>query len=684
MKRLYNMKAITTFIVASVVVFFFILRPFQLLKPETIVVDTQPSFMPDTQLLTFPYGSRVLALRDLSRRDAKRATAMLNLMDEKGIFGREPIYRVYYFMVLGNIALHKGDNEKARYYAQQLELFAKNNSLVWVEADSLVELAIEHLKKGEIEKGINKVEYAIELAKSINYEYLLIKAYNTIGVGYNIKSQYSKALYYFHQGVKLASSYPEHIYNSKLISNLALIYIHLQEWDKALINIDKAKELYNRSMLHELSVLGILDMNASYVYFNLENAERSRQYYDMAKKEITASDSIRLNALLLKTLSELYWLESNYKDALVTANHCIRYDGIETAPLQKGLCLKIKAKVDLEYQNIDDAIESLVEATEIFTIIESKVYLNEVYKLLSLAYEEKGFPSLALDYYKLYSEGNERILFDRRQSEVFHLEEQFNTENIQKNIALLNTQSELNNLYVEKQKLRTRLVSAVIILIAFGLFRLVRHNFSISKEKDALVEQSTKDALTGLNNRYYYESMIKILNDNRAFYVDKKFTIAILDIDHFKKVNDTHGHDMGDIVLKKVADHLQTLLNDSDTVVRWGGEEFVCLLLGSDHYECEVKLNRLRVAISKLSIMANQTEELVITISIGAVKNLTIDDVLYTNKHCLHIADQYLYQAKEQGRNRVVIKSKPEVNQIDNVVNVKSVLPENQVMEKNE
>lgn len=147
MKRLYNMKAITTFIVASVVVFFFILRPFQLLKPETIVVDTQPSFMPDTQLLTFPYGSRVLALRDLSRRDAKRATAMLNLMDEKGIFGREPIYRVYYFMVLGNIALHKGDNEKARYYAQQLELFAKNNSLVWVEADSLVELAIEHLKK---------------------------------------------------------------------------------------------------------------------------------------------------------------------------------------------------------------------------------------------------------------------------------------------------------------------------------------------------------------------------------------------------------------------------------------------------------------------------------------------------------------------------------------------------------
>lgn len=657
MKSLNNIKIITIFIVVSVVTFFLILRPFQIEKPKPIATEAVPAFMPDHQLLMLPYGSRVLALRDLSRSDAKRAAMMLNLMDEKGIFGRESIYRVYYFMVLGNIALHKGDDNKARYYAQQLKEFAKNNNMIWVEADSLVELAIEHLKKGEIEKGINKAEYAIELAKGINYEYLLIKAYNTIGAAYNIKSQYSKALYYFHQGVKLAESYPEHIYNSKLISNLALIYIHLQEWDKALVNIDKAKELYNISMLNELSVLGILDINASYVYFNLENAKQARKYYDMAKKEITTSDSVRLNALLLKALSELYWLENNYKEALVTANRCINYDGINTAPLQKGLCLKIKAKVDLEYKNIDDAIESLVEATNIFTVIESKVYLNEVYELLSIAYEEKGFPILALDYYKLYSKGNERILFDRRQSEVFHLEEEFNTEQIQKNMKLINTQNELNNLYVEKQQLRTRIVSTIVILVALGLFKLVRHNFSIVREKEALLEQSTKDALTDLNNRHYYESAIQQLDQNKAFYRDKHFTVAIIDIDHFKRVNDTYGHDVGDKVLIDIASYMQSIIAEPDVLVRWGGEEFVCLFMTSGNNDCEIRLNRLRVAISQLAIAISDKETLTITVSIGALQNLMIDDVIHRNTESLRLADQYLYQAKEEGRNKVIIFS---------------------------
>ena len=482
-------------------------------------------------------------------------------------------------------------------------------------------------------------------------------AYNTIGVAYNIRSQYSKALYYFHKGIKLSEGYPEHIYKSKLVSNLALIYIHLQEWDKALLNIEKAKELYNKSMLHELSVLGILDINTAYIYYNLQDAVLAREYYERAKREIVSSDTIRLKILLLKTLAEVYWVENNLKDALLTAEQCIGDKGIETLPLQKALCLILKAKVDIEYKNNESAIIGLVEAVELLTIIENKVYLNNAYKLLSIVYEEKWHMDLALSYYKLYSKGNERNLFDRRQSEVFHLAEAFNTEQINKNMKLVNTQNELNNLYVEKQQLRTRVVSAIVLLVAFGLFKLVRHNFSISKEKDALVEQSTTDALTGLNNRYYYENVIKMLDENQVFYEEKRFTAAIIDIDHFKIVNDTYGHGVGDKVLIDVASHMQSIITEPDVLVRWGGEEFVCLFITSGNNDCEIRLNRLRVAISQLEIAISDEETLTITVSIGALQNLTIDDVIHRNTQSLRLADQYLYQAKEEGRNKVIIRS---------------------------
>ena len=418
----------------------------------------------------------------------------------------------------------------------------------------------------------------------------------------------------------------------------------------------KSKALYEISDKIENESLAINAINTSYIYFHLGDAVNARKHYERANVLVSTTDEARLVGLLKKTESDVLWIEGDYQQSLAAANECFSLKGIDDFPQELGLCHIAKARVEIELDNYKMAINSLQKALNQFNMVKNKVYMVQVYGFLSEAYEKLGNTELGLKYYKQYATLEKETLFDRRQGEVFHLEEQFNTKEIKKNNELLSTQSKLNSLYVEKQKLRTRVVASIVLLVGFGVFFLIRRNFTIEQENEVLVEQSTTDALTGLNNRHHYNNTLKEFKSNKLLYERKKFAIAVMDIDFFKKVNDTYGHEAGDKVLSQVAMRLSSVIEDSDLLVRWGGEEFVCLLPESE-YACEVKLERLRAAICQLPILIEE-HEINISISIGAIKNLTIDDVVYINKHCLQLADECLYQAKEEGRNRVVFQSK--------------------------
>ncbi|CED71478.1 membrane associated GGDEF protein [Aliivibrio wodanis] len=663
MKTNNNLKKISLFICVSVAIFFYILRPFQLIEPKPEKKAAEKRFLPDDLLKNLPYSVDILNARDISYRDAAMALEKVSQLDAKGVFNHGAIYRTYYFLILRNIALLEGDRDKINYYNVELSLLAKNHEFPWLKAELIIDAGIELLKKGKMDEGIVLIEKAIMLSKSVNYNYLLVKAYNTLGVAYNIQSQYVKALEYYHLGIKLGRDYPSHSYNSKLIANLGLIYIYLEEWDKALDYIDRSSYLYTQSKIIDGVSIVINNVNLSYIYFNLGDAEKTRIYYDKGANQLDSTEDVRIVGLMRKTEADTLWIEDRYKESLAVANRCLQLPEIETVPQQHGLCLIAKSRTEIYFGNIEIAIKSLELALERLESINNASYVIKTYQLLAEAYEQSGNTELAYKYFKLYAKLDKDILFDRRQSEVYHLEEQFNTKQIKKNMELTNTQSELKTLYVEKQKLRTRVVASILILVGFGLFFLIRRNFTIEKEKEVLVEQSTTDALTGLNNRHYYNHALKELELNKALHEKKVFTAAVLDIDHFKAVNDTYGHDIGDAVLQNVAARLTAVIDDSDILVRWGGEEFVCLLPESKFYGCEVKLERLRMAISQLPISIDHIQkDLIVTISIGAIKNLTIDDVLYINKESLQLADVCLYRAKQEGRNRVVFESKEQLN----------------------
>ena len=169
-----------------------------------------------------------------------------------------------------------------------------------------------------------------------------------------------------------------------------------------------------------------------------------------------------------------------------------------------------------------------------------------------------------------------------------------------------------------------------------------------------ILRNATLDALTGLNNRRQFEIRLKeqyaIANRQNT-----PLCAIMLDIDYFKKFNDTYGHAVGDIVLRTTADVIKKQLREYDIPSRYGGEEFCILLPQTNMEEASIVAERLRAAVESTTINLSDTNQTVnLTISVGLAQLDTNDmpEDLYMK------ADSALYQAKENGRNRVITYKK--------------------------
>ena len=170
------------------------------------------------------------------------------------------------------------------------------------------------------------------------------------------------------------------------------------------------------------------------------------------------------------------------------------------------------------------------------------------------------------------------------------------------------------------------------------------------KKELQLFDQATRDPLTKCYNRRQFDELAK-KEIQRSRRYNHPFCLFMIDADHFKNVNDTHGHAVGDLVLQALADCCRRTLRESDIVARFGGEEFVILLPESSIENAFRVAERLRIKISKLVVKNEQNENVQFTVSIGLVSSTVTDDI----PEMLKMADESLYVAKENGRNQVVV-----------------------------
>ena len=179
---------------------------------------------------------------------------------------------------------------------------------------------------------------------------------------------------------------------------------------------------------------------------------------------------------------------------------------------------------------------------------------------------------------------------------------------------------------------------------------LRRQKAELAQALEQIRQLATHDDLTGLLNRRAMLDRMQ-LEQRRSLRSGSPLLIAQLDIDHFKAVNDTHGHAAGDLVLQSFADTVRRNVRDTDVLARWGGEEFVLLLCDTPAADAVTLMERLRQAVQAMQVpVAQGGQPITVTVSIGLARHTPADPLAGT----LERADRALYAAKAGGRNRVV------------------------------
>lgn len=183
------------------------------------------------------------------------------------------------------------------------------------------------------------------------------------------------------------------------------------------------------------------------------------------------------------------------------------------------------------------------------------------------------------------------------------------------------------------------------------LERSIRYALKLSDTLAELNRLATRDELTGLLNR---RELNRILSEEseRSARFGRPFSLVMLDLDHFKSVNDQHGHAAGDLVLQETAKRISVHLRRTDRVARFGGEEMAVLLIELDQAQAAEVAQRLVEEVRRTPYTLKDGTELTVTISAGLA---TLPIVAKTDLELLEAADTALYQAKKNGRNRLEI-----------------------------
>lgn len=188
------------------------------------------------------------------------------------------------------------------------------------------------------------------------------------------------------------------------------------------------------------------------------------------------------------------------------------------------------------------------------------------------------------------------------------------------------------------------------IIAAIEVFTDERFQKQVYDENIELKNKLRLDSLTNISNRNYFDFQLeKRLEETKVF--SNTFGMLMIDIDHFKQVNDTYGHLIGDEILKVVANSLASNVKNTDLVARWGGEEFVALINVNNHKDLYEVAEKLRLVVQASTYRLEHAKNISVTVSIGATLAHHQDSV----QTLIHRADKQLYVAKDSGRNQTKI-----------------------------
>ena len=502
------------------------------------------------------------------------------------------------------------------------------------QADAMMQEAVEQLPADQLPRD--------------RYRFLLAQAY--------IKNEWGKledAVRIYHAALKQADRQDDLWRQSEARNWLAHAYYAAHQLDRAQALADEALMLAERAQDHV--AMGKADNIIGIVLDGLGDQPGERRSFEQAIECARQAGAKVDEVSYLANMSDFYLKVAEYKvalergeRALVLARELHDSDSEMVALANIGL-----AQISL--QHIQQGKRSVHEAIGIVQRRGSVTVVSDIYRELGVYLEKAGDVAGAVEAYHEHRKLANTLLQKDQQKAILSMQEQYDADRRNRALVLLNREHDLTAEQLRQRDLQQRLwalLAAALVLssaVVALLYHRVRRTNQLLTHSNALLQvQSERDPLTGLANRRHFQAAMRSLS------ADGKLTgtVFLIDIDHFKRINDQHGHGVGDEVLVDVARRLRETLREEDLIVRWGGEEFLVVVQTLTASQIDALAQRLLGALDRTPVMAG-SQRVTVTASIGyATFPIGPTRLRVPWERAINLVDTAMYLAKAHGRNR--------------------------------
>ena len=502
------------------------------------------------------------------------------------------------------------------------------------------------------------------LASKIDNLPLRVQATVTAGQCYAEDGEFPTALTKLQSAVDLARQIPnDQIPLAGALNALALLYNQMKENDKGLATLDELLAVSEK--MQSPGRLAIAK-NTEYVLAIDTNQPRRalRALQDGLELERKLG-ATRMIATTLVNLSDNYLKVHDYARVLRYATESISAASESNDALTEATARINIGQAYLGMGRLAEGKKSFEAGLAVLEKTNSKPDLQLVLTEYGEALERAGDMSAAVAAYHRERKLSNELFERQRQQAVLELQEKYEAEKKQRQIELLSRENQVKGAEIDNRRLQQRvwwllaLVFALASAVVGLLYRKVRHaNAQLEVKNLELKAQSALDPLTALYNRRHFQEFMRTHNHIDKRENDKRHgddmvgALFLLDVDHFKNVNDTYGHAAGDAVLKMIAETLRVALRETDMIVRWGGEEFLAFLPAIPRHGVDEVARRILTSIAAQRVHC-QGQEIAVNVSVGfAPFPLIPQDTPLPWERAVNLVDMALYLAKAHGRNR--------------------------------
>lgn len=607
-----------------------------------------------------PLHERLAEIKEVARISPQRALRQLDQLQVEAEHGTEA-EQAEFFIVSSNAQHGLGRHGDAVALAEKAIAIGRRTGNNDVIAMALLSKAYAVFSLGQTSQSHELVWEAEKLAVITKDARLRVNTLISSGDSFAEDGSFSTALNKLQSATTLARQSGDLMLMVISLRSLAILYDRMREYtkgfevlDEAMMAAEKINSAGRMALLKSTEYALAMDSNQIQRALNAELSALQLQ------RKLEAGPLIGIS---LVNLADCYLKLHDYRNALSYAQQ-----GLEQANAlnDQGLAATAYMNIGQAYLGMGNTAEGKKNMRAGMIWYEKSGKKPD----LQLALGEYGdalatvgdFSEAVMAYHRERALLNE--LFEkRRQKEMMELQGKYEADSRQHQIELLRQENRIKSTEIDNRRLQQRIWWLLLVIFSLAtlvvgiLYNKVRNmNAQLKITNRELKQQSSRDPLTALYNRRYFQEFMRGREDSARMHPEiakeNAGAIFLLDVDHFKHINDQYGHGAGDAVLCGIGNALRNILRETDMIVRWGGEEFLAFLPSVQQSTLEEVAHRLLIGIDE-NIIHYQGHILSVQVSIGfAPFPVAPVDLELPWERVVNIVDMAMYLAKGHGRNR--------------------------------